>query len=204
MSAQELTEWYKNRTIQRQKLQEKSDKLVAQELKDAHAWGEKKEEAELIKAVITVLRNADFPWVNAFMHARISGPEMEVTNTTHKVELEAARRKLVDLHVQTVEKIAEALDTAARKLPDNMHNMQEALMNFARNLDTFTPMILAQACTSFPTEMSTRSILAGPIYNTEDLSEEFQKGFEVGYKKAIQKMKESDVDERFGHIDLSE
>lgn len=179
------------------------DATTMQELKDAHAWGKDKDEEELIKAIGMVFRDKNFPWISCFMDKRISGPEAIITDENLRAELQACRRKLVDLHVTTIEKIAEGLQEAAGRLPNNQHNIQDALEGMSSRLDPFEPAAIETACLMLRHEVYPRYNSSSIIFNKDDMDEEYQRGFEAGYERCLQQ-RGQDIDERFESIDLHE
>jgi len=179
------------------------DAVTMQELTDIHAWGEDKDDEELIQAASLVFRNKTIPWMSSFMNKCLSDDPAIITDRTLRINLQACRRKLLELHATTIETIAEALDTAAGRLPNNLYNIKDALENIARRLDPFEPIQIKTACMMLQHDICPHYSGSGAIFARDDMDEEFQKGFEAGYDRCLKEGGE-EVDGRFESIDLHE
>lgn len=101
----------------------------------------------------------------------------------HIKALNTQRNAVLDIIRNTIYKCIELI-------PFNIYNIKESLHDLAHSIDSNNLSSLECGLARMKWALNTSSNLSAPIYTQEDLREEYNKGFETGYQRALKVIKE--------------
>lgn len=174
---------------------------VLEERPKAHYNRADSSEEERELAFRTVIRELAFSEIDSSLASICA--DGKLGEKIFRSEVKVHHRALINAHISMIEGIQNALERFAERIPTNRHNIKEALQAFVTSIDPFDEVALQRGQQSICTAVDIHQTDGGVIYNHDDLAIAHQRGFEEGYERALQTLKEQQIAEIADTIDLS-
>lgn len=160
---------------------------------------------EQVKACTLLLRNKSWPELMEGLQSlvrELPQPSDSQPTAILITEIKTHCELLSIKRLQFIEQTRDAIESLAQKIPNNRFNLREALSGFATTLDAERPDSILHALWCATNELNPEIEHSSATFSSQDLKDEYSRGFEAGYQRALENKHRCDDELEMDQLDL--